>query len=428
MYTRRDFAAATAASSVVALALGACTGDAGKPGAGGPIELTVSTWTANEPGLADWWPELVEEFEARNQGVTVDVRQVAYADYVTQITTQLIAGSGPEVIHVPTPTSTLPAWADAGLLSEADSYLAQTDVLDQWPDTQDVMSWNGTNYGALLVDYGYVLFYNEELLEQAGVGVPSTPEELLEAAEAVTSMGGDALGFAVTDDNSANFIRDALVFVAGTGAPWIRDGAWNLTDPQVVQAFEYWRVLGSEYSPKGTDVGQKREAFLAGNVAMMIEGPFYYATIQSSAEPDMLEALKVTAPPFEHQPTDVSHGLVIPADIDVEVAEVAQDFIELAVSEQMMERYAQLVSSPVARPGAAESLRDDEATVPIADASEAENSTPLVDPELQGLRSAYTTFSELAAEHLSQLLRGGASTSSVLEEFEKALIAEGVTP
>lgn len=425
MFTRRELPAVAVAGSAAALGLAGCSGG---NSAHDLSRLRVSTWTANEPGLSDWWPELVEAFEAQHDGVSIDLRQVAFADYITQITTQLIAGSAPEVIHVPTPTSTVPAWADAGLLRDMKEDLARTDVPGIWPAAQDVMGWEGTDYGALLVDYGYVLFYNESLLDEAGVGVPITPEELLSAAEAVTTGEGDALGFAITDDNSDNFIREALVFMAGMGAPWIREGRWNLGDTEVIQAVELWRDLGRNHSPKGTDVGQKREAFLAGNVAMMIEGPFYFATIQSSADPGMKDVLKVAAPPFAHQPQDVSHGLSIPADIAEEMAPLARSFVELAISETMMRRYSELVTSPVARPGAADGLRDDEATRPIAEASEPENGVPLVNPASQGLRGDYSTFSGLAAEHLSQLLRSDVSTSIVLTEFQQALTEEGVRP
>src|SRR5690625_2635531 len=276
-------------------------------GSDDPITLTVSTWTANEPGLSDWWPALVEGFEETHDNITVEVQQIAFADYITQITTQLTASSAPEIIHVPLPTTTLPAWAEAGFLADLDGFLGETDILDVWPESQGVMAWDGINYGVLLVDYGYVLFYNEKLLSEAGVDVPTTPDELRDAAKAVTDMPGDAYGYAITDDNSPNFVRDALVFVTGMEAPWVKDESWNLTDPAVGEAFDLWRLLGSEYAPEGTDIAQKRESFLTGSAAMMIEGPFYYATVEDSADAELLESLHITENPFPTQPGDVSH-------------------------------------------------------------------------------------------------------------------------
>lgn len=414
--------AAIATASVVALT--ACSGGSGE--GDGSVELTVSTWTANEPGLEDWWPELIEEFEAANEGVTVELQQIAYADYDTQITTQLTAQSAPEVIHVPTPTTTLPAWAEAGFLADLDAFLGTTDILEEWPDSQGVMAWDGTNYGALLVDYGYTLFYNEALLEEAGQEVPTTAEELLTAAQAVTDLPGDELGFAITADSSPNFLRDALVFVTGMEAPWIQDGAWNLTDPAVVEAFDVWRTLGADLSPQGTDIGQKREAFLTGNVAMMIEGPFYYSTIASSADESLVDSLHLATAPFSTQPGDVSHGLSIPAGLDDETQAAAESFVEFAASEEMMTSYSELVTSPVARPGAAEGLREDPETAPVADA--AEDAVPIVSPELEGLRANYADFAGLAADHLQQLLQSDAPTEDVLAQFEQALTDAEITP
>src|SRR5690606_31805139 len=142
---------------------------------------------------------------------------------------------------------------------EMDDYLAGTDVPELWPDTQASMEWNGTSYGALMQDYGYVLFYNEEALESAGVGVPTTVEEFVAAAEAATS--GDKFGYAVTQDSTINFLRDVFQFITGTGAPWISNGNWNFTDPAVIDAVETWHTMATQYSPQGTDINQKRQAF-----------------------------------------------------------------------------------------------------------------------------------------------------------------------
>lgn len=419
---RRTAAAGLAAA--VAITLVACSGADTRDDES--IELTVSTWTANEPGLADWWPVLAEGFEDKHENVTVEIRQISFADYITQITTQLIATSAPEVIHVPTPTTTLPAWAEAGFLADMDDFLAGTDIPAEWPAAQEVMAWDDTDYGVMLVDYGFVLFYNEAMLAEAGVDVPTTPDDLVAASEAVTEMPGDQLGFAITDDNSPNFVRDALVFIAGMQAPWIRDGEWNLDHPDVAAAFDVWRTLGSQFAPQGTDIAQKREAFLTGNVAMMIEGPFYYPTVTGSADPELVDSMHVAMTPFKAQPGDVSHGLSVPAGLDDETEALAEDFVAYAASSDMMSRYAEMATSPVARPGADESLRDDDATAPIAESADA--AEPIVPHDLQGLRSDYDDFTTLAADHLHQLLRSDADTAEVLADLQEALDAEGITP
>src|SRR5690606_26040116 len=139
------------------------------------------------------------------------------------------------------------------------------------PSTQEVFQWDGNTYGVLLVDYPFLLFYNEQLLDDAGVEVPTTADEFLQAIDTLTD--GDRFGFAVVADNTTNFIREMLTFLTGMGATWATPGEWNWTDPEVVAGVDAWRSAAKN-APQGVDVNAKRQAFLDGNVAMIIDGPF----------------------------------------------------------------------------------------------------------------------------------------------------------
>lgn len=421
---RREFI--VAGTALLAGGLAACAPASSANGRGGDSTLTISTWTAKEPGLKDWWPKLIAGFEAKHSGVTVRLREIAYADYQQQLTTQLMAGAAPDVVHVPTPTTTLPVWAEAGFLLDMDPFLAGTDILDEWPSTQKVMSWGGKNYGVLLVDYGYVLFYNEAILAKAGVAVPDTPEELLAAAQQIAQLGEDIKPFAITADNSANFIRDALVFTTGMDAQWVADGDWAFTDPAVVKALDLWRTLGRDYAPKGTDIAQKREAFLTGNVAMMIEGPFYQATVKKTASAQLVDSLHIAKTPFAVNPGDVSHGFSVPEGLDLKKQALALEFVKYSASMPMMQSYSSLVGSPVTRPGASKALLDDEETAVIA--TVAEDKTLLVDPSLEGLRSEYFDFTQIAGTSFHKLLVGTDDTGTILAALQTELEKAGIKP
>lgn len=416
--------AAIASSAVLVGTLAACSPPSSENTAEA-VTLTVSTWThTNEIG--EWWDAEIAEFEKENPNVTIDIQQIAFADYVSTITTQGMAGAGPDIIHVPTPTSTLPAWAEAGFLAPLDDYLETTDVAKQWPEAQGAMAWDGTSYGALLVDYGYTLFYNKALLDQAGVDVPTSPEELIAAAKAVTELPGDAFGFAITDDNTVNFVRDALVFATGHEAEWVKDGKWNFGSPEVVSAFDTWRELGRKYSPIGTNFAAKRESFLTGNSAMMIEGPFYFATVQSTVAPALKDSLKIAKAPFKVNPGDVSHGLALADGLDDPTRAASEAFLSHLISKDSLTRYSTLVTSPTAREGSAESLTGNPLTAPIVEAHE--GSKLIVDPNNQGIRSNYAKFSEIVAAQLHILLQGDAPAADILSELDRKLDAAGLNP
>ncbi|MGF2949245.1 ABC transporter substrate-binding protein [Microbacterium alcoholitolerans] len=418
---------ALAATSVLAVSLVACSApaDSESDAAIDDVTLTLSTWAHTEQ-TGVWFDTIIPEFEKANPGITIDIQQIAFADYISTITTQSVAGAGPDIIHVPTPISSLPAWAEAGFLEPLDDFVAETDVPEEWPESQGAMEWNDTTYGVLTVDYGYTLFYNEALLAEAGVEVPTTAEELVAAAKAVSDLPGDVFGYAITDDNTANFVRDALVFTAGMDADWIDDGKWNFASDDVVDALEVWRELGTEYSPIGTNFAAKREAFLNGNSAMMIEGPFYYSTVTATADPGLVESLKIAKAPFEKNPGDISHGFSMAADLDDNTKAAAEKFLEFVISQESLEQYATIVSSPTARPGTADALLEDPLTAPIVEAWE--NSTPIVDTGAQGMRADYAKFADIVGAQLHVLLQGDAPTNDVLKDLDKKLTDAGITP
>lgn len=436
--------------AVVAMVLGACTSadseqttttgsggaadttDAGTTGTtadgsdGEHVTLTVTTWTAEAPGWVEWWPATIEEFENNNPGVTIEVQQITFADLVSSLTTRFVAGDGPDLVHIPLPLTTLPAWAEAGFLMDLDEYVAGTDIPSTWPDTQESMEWNDISYGALMQDYGYVLFYNEEMLDAAGVGVPTTVDELLAAAEATTT--GDQFGYAVTVDSTVNFLRDIFQFISGMGTPWISDGEWNLTDPAVVDAVRTWQTLATQFSPQGTDINQKRQAWYNGNAAMMIEGPFLLGQIDDNSPEELIDVLHVAQLPLEVPTGDVSNGISIYSGIDPAKREIAEAFITHIISVPTMESLASSVTNAVARRSANEEVL---AGTPDTDqVVEATNNmeTLLFPADAQGLRADFADFQSIATDWFQQLLTTDISVEDAMAGLQADLEAEGITP
>ncbi|MBS7699884.1 MULTISPECIES: extracellular solute-binding protein [unclassified Chelatococcus] len=387
-------------------------------------DLTVTTWTATSPGLKDWWKVIEEKFEKANPGVDVKIENIAFGDYIRTLTTRFVAGSAPSIVHVPLPTINLPAWAEAGFLQNVDDRIAGTDIATKWPANQASMTWKGVNYGVLLVHYGYVFFVNEKMFKDAGIAIPTNKVELLAAARALTKNG--KYGFAITDDNTVNFMRDALEFVSGLGGQWAKDGAWNFTDPTVVEAIDLWREIGQKYAPRGTDINAKRQAFYDGNVAMMIENPSVWPNVAAAAKPDVVGDLHLATMPFKVVPGDVSHGFSIPQEADAETAKLAWAFTEMAASPDLMRSYVELVKSPVARPGVDQALLKDKDTVVIA--KSAENAEVLIPNDYYGVRKNYAAFSTELTNTLRTILQGQAETKEALAGLQERLNAKGITP
>lgn len=385
--------------------------------------MTLTTWTATSPGFQEWWPKVEEAYEAKHPGVDLVIENIAFADYIRTLTTRFVAGSPPQIVHVPLPTINLPALADAGFLKSVDDRIAGTEYATDWPASQAAMVWKGTTYGLLTVQYGFNFFYNQKMLDEAGVKLPTTPEELKAAAEALTKDG--KYGFAITDDNTVNFMRDALQFVTGMEGQWVKDGAWNWTDPEVVAAVELWRDIAIGYAPKGTDINGKRQAFYDGNVAMMIENPSVWPNVAAAAKPELLDSLHLGPMPFPAVPGDVSQGYAIPEGVDEATADLAWSLIELVASPELMQSYVELVKTPVARNASNAPLLDIPDEAMIADANS--KAVPLIPNDYFGVRMRYAEFSTEVTNALRSVLQG-TSVADAMASLQNQLTAKGITP
>ncbi len=385
--------------------------------------LNLTTWTATSPGFQEWWPLVKKKFEAEYPGNELKIENIAFGDYVRTLTTRFVAGSPPQIVHVPLPTINLPAWADAGFLKKIDDRIAGTEYAKQWPAGQAAMQWKGATYGLLTVQYGFNFFYNAKMFRDAGIAVPRTKEDLIAAAKALTKNG--KYGFALTDDNTVNFMRDALEFVTGLGGQWGKDGNWNWTEPKVVAAIELWREIALNYAPKGTDINAKRQAFYDGNVAMMIENPSVWPNVAAAAKRDILGDLHLGPMPFEYVPGDVSQGYSLPDTLDPEATKLAWQLIELIAAPELMKSYVELVKTPAARETANEALKATPDTTMIAEANQ--KAVPIIPNDYYGVRLRYADFSTAVTNALRSVLQGQ-PVPAALQTLQQKLIAQGINP
>src|SRR5690606_24273840 len=86
-----------------------------------------------------------------------------------------------------------------------------------------------------------------------------------------------------------------------------------------------------------------------GNVAFMIEGPFILGQIPQNAPENVADSLHVAQLPMPQPPGDTSNGLAVYEGIDDDMVPLAEEFIELASSQEMLEPLATGVTSPVTR-------------------------------------------------------------------------------
>lgn len=165
-------------------------------GCGGPrrqVELTLFTWTRPAELAAN--QELVAEFEARHPGVRVEIINEPGDRAMDKLQAMIAAGNPPDVMSIH--GAMFIPLAARGALLELDALIAEDPEFgleDFYPGLVALCRHEGVLYSLPRYTSVYVLFYNKDLFDAAGLAYPDygwTWDDYLEAARRMTVASGD---------------------------------------------------------------------------------------------------------------------------------------------------------------------------------------------------------------------------------------------
>lgn len=386
--------------------LAAC-GSGGSTSSNEKFTLDFPTWQADEPGVRDWWKLAVQTFQSQHPNITVNMQLVPFSSYTDTLTSRFSAGKPPEIVHLP--TTSFGAFASQGWLANLDDRLKGTDIKANWSQVQKTMTWDGHTSGVLVLGYAPVLYYNEQLLGDKGIGVPTTMDEMLAAAGKLTGNG--QYGFGLTTKSDPGMYNDATWFVYGGGGAWSHGDTLSFTDAKTVAAMDQYRQAAAS-CPKGIIATEKRTLFTDGKVGMIIDGPFVLSSIKaatSAAKPH----LKTAKSPFAQQPGFPSNSIHIAADIDDNKANAVWDFIKLLTTPDMQTKYAQMYTVPAPRKGAVTPALIQQ--IPeLGLFQQVMDSAVDASPDSKDLVANFTEMQKLIADACTRLMTTSDPTSSVM--------------
>jgi multiple sugar transport system substrate-binding protein len=380
--------------------------------------LDFPCWQAEEPGFAEWWKGLIADYEGKHPGVRIKLYSLPFASYVNQLTVRFAGENPPDILLLP--TRNFASFASQGWLEPLDTELKASDIPGHWSKLQSEMNWNGKTYGVLLLPYGNLLYYNERMLHDANVKVPTTPTEWLEAMAKTTHRDQGVFGLVTTTAEHPNMFIDAATWVLGEKQDWLKGDKYSFTDPGVVAAMEQFRKSLS-YAPPGTSSTVARQLFIEGKAAFLRDGPWVWATLQK-AKPDIRASLRMAPLPFPVVTGGASNGLHIPARLDAQKKKLVWEFILLAASPEWQVKYVQLTGSPAGRVGMispAQAKADPHLAAIIQAAEEAQN----LFPQQATLRENFNEFATLFSRAVVRMQASSEPTATILANLQKELVA-----
>ena len=384
------------------------------------VVLDFPSFQHDEASTSAWWREVIADFEAAHPGVTVNFSNSPGSRHSDLLATRFAANSPPDIVHMI--SRSFVGFAAQGWFSEIESCF-DDDTLSQFGGLQSYMQWNGETQGLLLNSYAYHLFYNQQMLDAAGVAVPTTAEELAAAVAAIDAMGEDYIGFAGVTKSDADAFLQASMFVVGQGIPWVTDAGYNLTSPELVAALQTFRDVHAN-APRGAGEMERNEFFFNGSAAMMLDGNYFWQQALDEADPSVVEHVGMALAPFEVQPGSVSNSLHIPASLDAERKALVCDFIATAARTEYQQKYGDALSVPPPRDGSTTEALQAKFPEQVAIMLDGKSRAVSVLPDNQKVMENYGLWTKLVADAVVEMFATDRSTTDILTDLQARLERE----
>lgn len=357
--------------------------------------------------------ELIAQFESENPDITVEPVYMEWSALHDGVVAGATTGTLPDVLRGD--IAFVPQFGDLDVLVDMGSLPGYADVAATLLESANsTAAMNGSYYGIAANTNTKILYYNETMLEAAGLAVPTTQEEMWSAAEALS--GDNVYGFVEAWTgwwNVGPYIwsngGDVLSPDYSTATGYINGEAAVATIQKLADLYAAKALTGPTMDPGA--VGDT-DGWASGTYAMEVDGPWRGSALNSAG----IEYGAIPLPAGTASSTSVLGGedfMMFASSSDAE-KEASWKFIQFMVSEQAQVAMAKVGQMPVnvtalknaealeampLLPVYVEALQTAKARPVIPEWSEIENIVATkVAEAITGVKDAQTAMDEAAAE------------------------------
>ena len=217
-----------------------------------------------------WWDNFVKEFKSAYPNIDLTVEVVSWKDIYTKVNTRIANGQAPDILNI----DVFADYQADGLLLPAKDFVSEETYAKMYPAFLEQSNVDGTIWAIPDLASARAMYYNADILEAAGVEVPTTWEELTAACEAIKAYDSSIYPWGIdmtTDEGQAAF----AYYTWNNGGGFVdANGEWALNSAENVEAIEYAiGLVNAGYTntdPANDTRYALQDMFGAGQVAMMI--------------------------------------------------------------------------------------------------------------------------------------------------------------
>ena len=322
--------------------------DTNAPAASAEAGTTIRLWLNGEDTKQELVDYAIAEFKKLHPDVNVEFERQQWTGIVEKLTTALSSSDSPDVVELG--NTQAQAFEAAGALADLTDKKADLGGDDLLQSLVEAGTYDGKFYGVPYYAGARIVVYRTDLLEQAGLKVPTTLDEFVQT------------GIALKQANAANpafsgiyfpgkYWYAALPFIWQEGGDIaVQEGdSWQgvLSTPESVKGLQTVKTIMDQASgaPKDGDESKDYIAFCNGEVGMLM-GPGWKIG-QILNEKDGCPAMKDKVGAFALPGTEA--GTTAPAFLggsnlaisaNSEHPELAYDLLKIMVGKGFQEQFA----------------------------------------------------------------------------------------
>lgn len=410
---------------ILSLVITACgkEDDTSNQGSSGDFDGEITVWHSFTQGpRMEFMQSAADAFMEEHPKVKIKIETFAWPEFYTKWTTGIQSGQVPDV------STALPNHVVE--LIDVDALVPLNDVIDNIGRDRfyEAPLQEGTidsdNFSIPLYSHAQVMWYRKDLLEEAGLEVPKTWEELFETAKALNNppnLYGLSVPMGSGDMMATRFLN---FYVRSAGETLLtEDGKANLTSKSAIDGINYWVKMYNETSPEGSvnyTVLDQANLYYQGKSAFDFNSGFQIGGVETNS-PQLVDQIDAAPMPKINE-SDPDNGIET-SNIPVVVwknskhPEIAKAFVESLYEK---EEYIEFLHSVPA--GMLPALKDI-----------AEDPMFLDEPTIQKFDNAVKIISEavdkgtaIGMENGPSLQSGIITSQSVIEKMFQDIVLNSV--
>ena len=296
--------------------------------------------------LAKLAPKFKEE-----TGADLKVEIMNYGELLSKTTADFVADTGAYDL-VTMDIVWAGAYAENGYSVDLTDWVARDAAELELDDIYPVLleslgQYEGRYVAFPFASYANLMVYRKDLFEAAGLAPPTTTEQMVAAAKALTDPTKNQYGFVANGAAGAPGAQDWMLYNSQFGGSIMgADGTVALNSPENVNSLAVYKELFLESAPPGAidyDWGARGESFRQGITAMLETWSVGIPQILDPAQSTVADKVGIIlAPVAEGLPADYGVGgwaMASNADVAPEKQEAAWTFIKWLTSKPIHKEF-----------------------------------------------------------------------------------------